>query len=147
MLAALEDLVMTETPSDDPARVGDGVRLLSAMVDRLLGERPETIESQGRQHLRLRGTAARSTPSRRPRRCRSTLATRWASDLGLPQPAAAAVGGASDGNFTAALGVPTLDGLGAVGDHAHGEGEYILTSAMPEGAALVATLIDHLPER
>lgn len=69
-------------------------------------------------------------------------ATRLAARLGLPAPGSAAVGGASDGNCTAGIGIPTLDGLGAVGDHAHAEGEYVLVSAMPERAALLAALID-----
>jgi glutamate carboxypeptidase len=51
------------------------------------------------------------------------------------------VGGASDGNFTAALGVPTLDGLGAVGEGAHSPDENILIRALPERAALVAGLL------
>lgn len=42
-----------------------------------------------------------------------------------------AVGGASDGNFTAALGVPTLDGLGAVGGGAHADHEFVVVDAMP----------------
>jgi len=50
-------------------------------------------------------------------------------------------GGASDGNFTAALGIPTLDGLGAVGDGAHSRHEHILASTMPERAALLAALL------
>lgn len=50
-------------------------------------------------------------------------------------------GGGSDGNFTAALGVPTLDGLGAVGDGAHSTGEHVITSALPERAALLAALL------
>jgi len=50
-------------------------------------------------------------------------------------------GGGSDGNFTAALGIPTLDGLGAVGDGAHSPGEYILARSMPERAALLAALL------
>lgn len=53
----------------------------------------------------------------------------------------AATGGGSDGNFTAALGVPTLDGLGAVGDGAHSLKEHVLVKAMPERAALVARLL------
>jgi glutamate carboxypeptidase len=53
----------------------------------------------------------------------------------------AATGGGSDGNFTAALGVPTLDGLGAVGDKAHGSGEYVVNRALPERAALLAGLM------
>jgi glutamate carboxypeptidase len=51
------------------------------------------------------------------------------------------VGGGSDGNLTAALGIPTLDGLGAVGDGAHSTHEHILTSAMPIRAALLAALL------
>ena len=67
-----------------------------------------------------------------------------AEQLGLPALTAVAVGGASDGNFTAAIGTPTLDGLGAVGEGAHAEREYALVSAMPERAALVAELVRDL---
>jgi len=51
------------------------------------------------------------------------------------------VGGGSDGNFTAALGIPTLDGLGAVGDGAHSTREHILINTMPVRAALLAALL------
>ncbi len=51
------------------------------------------------------------------------------------------VGGGSDGNFTAALGIPTLDGLGAVGDGAHSSREHILINTMPTRAALLAALL------
>lgn len=67
-----------------------------------------------------------------------------ADRLGLPPLSGVAVGGASDGNFTAGIGVPTLDGLGADGDGAHAEGEYALLAAMPERAALVAGLVAEL---
>jgi len=53
----------------------------------------------------------------------------------------AAAGGGSDGNFTAALGIPTLDGLGAVGDGAHSPNEHIVTKTMPHRAALLAALL------
>jgi glutamate carboxypeptidase len=56
----------------------------------------------------------------------------------------ASVGGGSDGNFTAALGIPTLDGLGAVGEGAHSTGEFILESELPRRAALLAGLISSL---
>jgi glutamate carboxypeptidase len=52
-------------------------------------------------------------------------------------------GGGSDGNLTAALGIPTLDGLGAVGDGAHSPGEHILARALPQRAALLAALLLH----
>ncbi len=74
------------------------------------------------------------------------LAQRAASRCGLPLLGTARVGGGSDGNFTAALGVRTLDGMGAVGAGAHAEGEYALVSAMPERAGLLAALIVELGE-
>ncbi len=52
-----------------------------------------------------------------------------------------AVGGGSDGNFTAAAGIPTLDGLGAVGDGAHSSHEHVITKMMPQRAALLAALL------
>jgi glutamate carboxypeptidase len=69
------------------------------------------------------------------------LASRCAAELGLPLPAGRAVGGGSDGNFTAGLGVPTLDGLGAVGHGAHAPGERASVTALAERTALVARLI------
>ncbi len=50
-------------------------------------------------------------------------------------------GGGSDGNFTAALGVPTLDGLGGVGEGAHSPRECVLVGKLPERAALLAALL------
>jgi glutamate carboxypeptidase len=55
--------------------------------------------------------------------------------------AEASTGGGSDGNFTAALGVPTLDGLGGVGDGAHARHEHILIPELPRRAALLAALL------
>lgn len=54
----------------------------------------------------------------------------------------AAVGGGSDGNFTAGIGIPTLDGLGAVGDGAHAIHEHIVISELPRRALLLAGLIE-----
>src|SRR6266581_836507 len=51
------------------------------------------------------------------------------------------VGGGSDGNYTAALGIPTLDGLGAVGDGAHSSREHVFINTMPARAALLAALL------
>jgi glutamate carboxypeptidase len=50
-------------------------------------------------------------------------------------------GGGSDGNLTAALGIPTLDGLGAVGDGAHSAHEHVFVKTMPQRAALLAALL------
>ena len=70
----------------------------------------------------------------------SALASRW----DLPPVTAAAVGGASDGNFTAGVGVPTLDGLGAVGGGAHAADEHVLVDRLVDRTALVAALVADL---
>jgi glutamate carboxypeptidase len=65
------------------------------------------------------------------------------SEMGL-RLGEAATGGGSDGNFTAALGVPTLDGLGAIGDNAHSPREHIVINALAPRAALIAGLLASL---
>lgn len=67
-----------------------------------------------------------------------------ANTYGLGPLRGEAVGGGSDGNFTAGIGVPTLDGLGAVGGKAHAEGEWVHVPSMAERAALVAALLREL---
>ena len=66
------------------------------------------------------------------------LAKGVADDLGIADLRGVSVGGGSDGNFTAAIGIPTLDGCGAVGGGAHAESEHIVVSAMAQRAALLA---------
>jgi glutamate carboxypeptidase len=75
------------------------------------------------------------------------LASKLASDLGLAPLESAAVGGGSDGNLTAGIGVRTLDGLGAVGGNPHALGEHVVLPAMPERSALVAALVEALSRR
>lgn len=53
----------------------------------------------------------------------------------------AATGGGSDGNLTAALGIPTLDGLGGTGDGAHARHEHVIIRELPQRAALLAALL------
>ncbi|WP_405818480.1 M20 family metallopeptidase [Streptomyces sp. NBC_00838] len=69
------------------------------------------------------------------------LASRIASDLGQEPLSGVAVGGASDGNFTAAAGCPTLDGLGAVGSGAHADTEHVEVARMVPRTRLLAQLI------
>lgn len=71
------------------------------------------------------------------------LATECGDELGI-RLTEAHVGGGSDGNFTAALGIPTLDGLGAIGDGPHAEYEHILIDQLPLRAALLAALMTRL---
>ena len=72
----------------------------------------------------------------------SAVASSFGRELGE-----GSAGGGSDGNFTAALGVPTLDGLGAVGDGAHAAHEHVEISALPWRAALLAGLLADLASR
>ena len=67
-------------------------------------------------------------------------AQRLAAEIGLDLQEAS-TGGGSDGNFTAAMGVPTLDGMGAVGGGAHSPGEYVVAGHLVERTALLAAML------
>ena len=69
------------------------------------------------------------------------VARKIASDMGFGLEEIA-VGGGSDGNFTAGIGIPTLDGLGAVGEGAHAPHESVIAAELPRRAALLAGLIE-----
>jgi glutamate carboxypeptidase len=71
------------------------------------------------------------------------LARRLGREIGLDLQETA-TGGASDGNLTAALGVPTLDGLGACGDGAHTDHEYVAVADLAPRTALLASLLLHI---
>ncbi|MFE7120891.1 M20/M25/M40 family metallo-hydrolase [Streptomyces sp. NPDC057654] len=71
-------------------------------------------------------------------------AARLADGLGIGPLASVAVGGASDGNFTAGVGTPTLDGLGAVGGGAHADHEHVGTAELPRRTALLTALLRDL---
>lgn len=73
-----------------------------------------------------------------------SMAVEAAAAAGLPVPDGVVVGGGSDGNFTAAAGVQTLDGLGAVGGGAHAADEHVVLAEMPRRAALIAGLCQRL---
>ncbi|MFJ2706086.1 M20 family metallopeptidase [Streptomyces sp. NPDC087428] len=76
-----------------------------------------------------------------------TLASRLAAELGEEPLRGIAVGGASDGNYTAAAGCPTLDGLGAVGSGAHANTEYVEVVRMIPRTRLLAQLITRTRRR
>ncbi len=75
------------------------------------------------------------------------LATKVAADAGLSAPAGVVVGGGSDGNFSGALGIPTLDGLGVTGDGAHADHEYAEIDTMPARITLLTGLLAALQSR
>jgi glutamate carboxypeptidase len=69
-----------------------------------------------------------------------TRAQKLARIMGIELTEAAA-GGGSDGNLTAAMGIPTLDGMGVVGDGGHSISEYAEIASLPERAAILAALL------
>jgi glutamate carboxypeptidase len=90
--------------------------------------------------LQIRGGFNRPPMERKTSAALYAKAGALAKEMGVTL-GEAYVGGGSDGNFTAALGVPTLDGLGAVGEGAHSPDENILVRTLPERAALLAGLL------
>jgi glutamate carboxypeptidase len=113
----------------------------AAVVERALAALRPT---DARVRLTVAGRINRPPMERTPGVARLyALAQEVARDMGRTL-AEGATGGASDGNFTAALGVPTLDGLGAVGDGPHALHEHVVINELAPRAALVAGLIARL---
>jgi len=90
--------------------------------------------------LAVRGGFNRAPLEPRMSKALYARAERLARQMGLSIGQSSA-GGGSDGNFTAAIGVPTLDGMGGVGGGAHSRGEFVLLRSLPERAALLAALL------
>jgi glutamate carboxypeptidase len=94
--------------------------------------------------LEVRGGANRPPLERSASAALFQEAQAVAAHLGMAPLLSAAVGGASDGNFTAGLGVPTLDGLGAVGGGAHAEDEHVIVAELEPRTRLLAGLITRI---
>lgn len=155
---AMEDRVAGTTVTPTLARAGTAVNVVPASATVEVDVRALTIAEQQRIHglmqklaPHVEGTTLRveGEPNRPPLEEAASAdlfarASRIADGLGLQPLRGVTVGGASDGNFTAALGCPTLDGLGGVGAGAHAEGEHIIVSEMATRACLVASLVDDL---
>jgi glutamate carboxypeptidase len=142
----------TLTPS--VARAGATVNVVPEAAELLVDARAWTAEEVLRTTVAARGYRPQDPgvtvtveggfdrPPLEPTSASEALyetARRLAADLGLDL-GAARVGGASDGNFTAAAGIPTLDGLGPRGGGAHARDEHVLVPEIPAKAALVAAL-------
>jgi len=107
------------------------------VMDALHGYEPR----DARVHVAMSGGVNRPPlEATEPNRALADEARRVADTLGLPW-REAVVGGASDGNFTSALGIATLDGLGGVGGGAHARSEHVRLSLTLERVALVAGLL------
>jgi len=121
------DVDVRATTTAEQRRVDHGIRTLSptvsgSRIDISGGINRPVMERANTAHLFARATAL-------------------AAEAGIHSLYAVAVGGASDGNLTAGMGVPTLDGLGAVGGGAHAEDEHVVIEHIPHRTALVALLI------
>jgi glutamate carboxypeptidase len=125
----------------DKARVMVDVRSAGARNMRALERKFRTLRPILRgAKLQIHGGFNRPPMERKISAALYDRARALAKEIGVTL-GEAYVGGGSDGNFTAALGVRTLDGLGAVGEGAHSADENILIRAMPERAAILAGLL------
>jgi len=159
-IAAIGDPAQGTTVTPTRARAGTAANTVPAAAELDVDVRAWTHAEQRRvdqamrglrpiipgAHLELTGGINRPPLETRRSANLARLAEECAAALGSPPLGTAHVGGASDGNITAALGVATLDGLGAVGSGAHAEGEYVEVDTLPRRAALVRALIERIVE-
>ncbi len=154
-LQTLNDPARGTTVNVGVVRGGTRSNVVAAHAEAEIDLRVRTADEARRADERIRnrptfvaGTAARITgglnrpPMEETEASRRlyALARRIAADEGFDLPAGG-TGGGSDGNFTAAVGVPTLDGLGAVGDGGHADHEHVRVSTIAPRLAWFARLL------
>ncbi|MFK3678515.1 M20 family metallopeptidase [Microbacterium sp. NPDC090218] len=154
-VAGLGDTAAGTSVTPTLLRAGSTTNTVPADAEFAVDVRVRTVAEQDRVDAALRAIPAtlpgatvrvEGGPNRRPMEpeasaelFRAAVAT--AQETGLTPFEGVAVGGASDGNFTAALGVPTLDGLGAVGGGAHADDEHVIVAMIPERILLLQGLL------
>ncbi|MCR6029895.1 M20/M25/M40 family metallo-hydrolase [Nocardioides sp. zg-579] len=157
-VAALADPAAGTTVTPTVARAGTTTNTVPASGSFAVDVRVRTLAEQERVDAAVRalrpalpgaGVEVHGGPNRPPLEAAASAdllarAQVVAERLGLPPLTAAAVGGASDGNFTAGVGTPTLDGLGAIGGGAHADDEHVLLDPLPGRAALLRALVADL---
>jgi len=157
-VSALADLARGTTVTPTTARSGTTANTVPASASFAVDVRARTAAEQHRVHRAIRAlppvlpgaTIEVAGEVNRPPLEAAASAALYervcdlALRLGLPVPTSAAVGGASDGNLTAGVGTPTLDGLGAVGGGAHAEDEHVLVEHLPGRTALLRALVEDL---
>jgi glutamate carboxypeptidase len=124
------------------ARVSVDVRVPTAVAQEWIDARMRSLTART-PGARLEVRSGRQRPPMEPESSAElfALASRLAAELGQEPLRGIAVGGASDGNYTAAVGCPTLDGLGAVGGGAHADTEHVEVARMVPRTRLLAELI------
>lgn len=163
-IIALQRITDYQTGSTVSVGVIKGGTARNTVADRCelwVDARAETVEEMGRLTAQIRGLKPVLPGARveveggfdRPPMERNALmietfeqAKAIAAKYGLTL-RESGTGGASDGNYTAAIGVPTLDGLGPVGDGAHSERENVIINALPDSATLLSALLLEWPSR
>jgi glutamate carboxypeptidase len=157
-IAELGDPALGTTVTPTLLRSGTAANVVPARATLAVDVRAASVAEQQRVDAALRRLTAvlpgaavvaepgPSCPPMEPAASAGLFATaqRVAGLLGLEPLRGVAVGGASDGNRTAGVGTPTLDGLGAVGGGPHADREHVNTALMPERTALLAALVAEL---
>lgn len=157
-IAALSDPDRGTTVTPTVANVGTADNVVPAQAHIMIDVRAEVPEESERVDRAMRSLTVELEDSRievlggfnRPPMPASaseelfSMAQEVARSIGLGDIAGVAVGGGSDGNFTAAAGVRTLDGLGAVGGGAHADHEWVDVSAMSDRTRLISGLIERI---
>src|SRR6185437_3602362 len=160
-LAALTGLDEGSTVNIGNVRGGSGRNVVAAQAIAELETRFWTVSAGERVDAAIRQIAARRSTAEvvltggvhRQPMVRGTATARLAEasrDCALAdgwQVEELAVGGVSDGNVVAALGLPTLDGMGAEGGGAHGPDEWASVAAMPRRARWLAAVLDRLADK
>ena len=125
------------------ARLDVDVRATTAAEQRRVDRGMRSLESTlSGSRIDVSGGISRPVMERSSTAHLFARATALADAAGIHPLHAIAVGGASDGNLTAGRGVPTLDGLVAVGGGAHSPDEHVVIEDIPHRTALVALLIE-----
>jgi glutamate carboxypeptidase len=157
-IAELGDPALGTTVTPTLLRSGTAANVVPARATLAVDVRAASVAEQQRVDAALRRLTAvlpgaavvaepgPACPPMEPAASAGLFATaqRVAGLLGLEPLRGVAVGGASDGNRTAGVGTPTLDGLGAVGGGPHADREHVNTALMPERTALLAALVAEL---
>lgn len=157
-LGSLADLEAGTTVTPTVCRAGATTNTVPAAGSCSVDVRVRTLAEQRRVDTAIRSLQAvlpgailevSGGPNRPPLEAAASAALfdralAVAARLGQPPPTWAAVGGASDGNFAAGVGTPTLDGLGASGGGAHADDEHVLVDELPARTALLAGLLADL---
>lgn len=156
-VAALGDATLGTTVTPTLAQSGTTTNTVPARAEFAIDVRALTVAEQERVDAALRSLASVTGATvtlhggiNRPPLETAMAAPLWdrargaAERLGIALPDPVVVGGASDGNFTAGMGVPTLDGLGAVGGGAHADSEHVVVGDIPPRTALLLALLRDL---